>query len=107
MSDTVIGLIWLGANLVTFAAYMHIPTEMIRWGIAIPHKGLHGVLGLFLGFIVACGLHHLNMAGMWAMHTNARLLLTDVPMAALSVITSYALVHLRPLIIATLRKAVE
>ena len=59
--DQVRAWLWCLSNLITFASYFLIPAEIKRWQQCLPFQSTKVISGLFIAFIVACGLSHLVM----------------------------------------------
>jgi len=90
------GWVHIVADLLTWAAYMAIPTFLLmllrkRRDIAFP-----GVLALFVAFIVCCGLTHLLEAVMFWWPAYRFMGLVKVLTAAVSVVTAVVLVFELP-----------
>jgi hypothetical protein len=56
--DAIRAGMWITTNLVTALCYYAIPYEIYHWSRAIPLKSVWLVGVGFIGFIVACGTHH-------------------------------------------------
>lgn len=87
---------WFVFNLLIGLAYLHIPVELWGWARGKGIAGMHGVVGLFVVFIIACGLHHLVMLRSFGHHPvdGWQLLVDGLTMAA-SITTSAVLWQMR------------
>lgn len=97
--------LWFIANLITGLAYLHIPCEIYQWLRGRDLRGLQYVGGLFLAFILSCGMHHLLMLRFVHHHPmDFWQVANDSVMAAVSSFTSYVLWKNRARITALMRK---
>lgn len=85
--DHVRAWLWCISNLVTFAAYFLIPAEIAWWRSCLPLRSTSIIGGLFIAFIVACGLSHLVMVAIMPTAPWWAVLGVYVPMAVVSLAT--------------------